>query len=203
MNNNSFNFLKNPFIIQTYKSSNCIYFKDNVIKYICLNKNDKIPDYIKGLYLEYYVDIYRYIIYNEVNVDYSYEFTYYLKNLDNQIKFNLQTEEHLILLLCLLCFINNEFDIMKYNNEFDYILISYLDYKCIIKIDKKNKLIINTKINLSFNDKYFIQLFISDDVINNIIDIYTILKQQNIIYIDINIIIKYKLLNKVFSSINF
>ena len=174
-----------------------------LIKYICLNKNDKIPDYIKGLYLEYYVDIYKYIIYNEVNVDYSYEFTYYLKNLDNQFKFNLQTEEHLILLLCVLCFINSEFDIMKYNNEFDYILISYLDYKCIIKIDKKNKLIINTKINLSFDDKYFIQLFISDDVINNIIDIYTILKQQNIIYIDINIIIKYKLLNKVFSIINF
>ena len=39
-------------------------------------------------------------------------------------------------------------------------------------------------------------------MINDIIDLFSIIKQQNLIYIDINIIIKYKLFKMLLSMID-
>lgn len=108
--------------------------ENNIINYICLNKNDIIPDNINGFYLEIAFNEFKYIIYNYVNVNYSYELISYLKNIDNNTiydknklflieNYNIKlNNEYLILLLCLLCFLNNKLYILKYQNEFDYII---------------------------------------------------------------------------------
>ena len=206
------NFFKDSFDQQTYKKLKCIN-ENNIINYICLNKNDIISDNIKGFYLEIAFNEFKYIIYNEVNVNYSYELISYLKNIDNNTIYNKNklfliedyniklNNEYLILLLCLLCFLNNKLDILKYQDDFDYITYKHLNYECIIEINKKNKLLVNTKINIYYNN-FSTQLFITDTMINEIIDLLSIIKQQNLIYIDINIIIKYKLFKRLLSNID-
>ena len=205
------NFFKNSFDQQIYKNSNCIN-KNNIIKFICLNRNVSIPENIKGFYIEILFNEIKYIIYNDVDVNYSYELISYFKNIDNKNIYNInkliliENEEiklnyiYLIPLLCLLCFLNSKIDMLKYENEFDYIVYKYLNYKCIIKINKKNKILVNTKINISFNN-FNIQLFITDNILNEMIDLFSIIKQQNLIFIDINILIKYKLFKNLLTII--
>ena len=206
------NFFDNSFDQQIYKKLNCLN-ENNIIKYICLNKNDIIPNNIKGFYLEIIFNEFKYIIYNNVDVNYSYELISYFKNIDNKTiydknklflieNYNIHlNNDYLILLLCLLCFLNNKIDILKYENEFDYMMYKYLNYKCIIEINKKNNYLVNTKINIYFNN-FNTQLFITDTMINDIIDLFSIIKQQNKIYIDINILIKYKLFKMLISVID-
>ena len=75
-----------------------------------------------------------------------------------------------------------------------------MNYECIIKINKKNKFLVNTKININFNN-FNIQLFITDNILNEMIDLFSIIKQQNLIFIDINILIKYKLFKNLITFI--
>ena len=86
--------------------------ENKIINYICLHKNDIIPDNIKGFYLEIAFNEFKYIIYNDVNVNYSYELISYLKNIDNNTIYD-----------------NNKlFVIENYNNKIKYSLFNFIIY---------------------------------------------------------------------------
>jgi len=191
------NYIKNifllPFTETIYDNYNIKSKKDDILQYIILPSNADIPNYVKGIYINYQWhprSNYKIIFYCKTELDFSYEFRqfyhdfnvfdWYVEDLnylicliDKDIKFN---EHYTIPLLSWLCFINNTYNIL--NTKIKYV-INYNHNQFKINILNNN------------NKQHIISIYYFDDITKSTYTPRLVIKDGNItniaMYANINI----------------